>query len=162
MQALDLYKQSNAPAQRPTPPVKVSATPKIKEEKDVELPSSKEPEGPLFSEELVPYLRHLKQKKYSRTTYGQTTYTTKIFKELIGDKPLRNITFRDIDTFLHALSVLPSNGPKKKAYRGMHTIAVVEKAEDVTHGRISIQTQQKHIDRLKAFFKWCVERKEHA
>lgn len=107
----------------------------------------------------MPYLRYLKQKKYSRTTCGQTAYTTKVFKELVGDKPVRDINIRDIDTFLHALSVLPSNGPKKKAYRGMLAPAIVLKAEDVEHGRISIQTQQKHIDRLKAFFKWCVERK---
>lgn len=159
IQALELYKQSNLSTQQAIQPKAPSPPQKPKTEKPIDPTPSKESDGPLLSEELEPYLRYLKQKKYSRTTCGQTAYTTKIFRELIGDKPVNFINIRDIDTFLHALSVLPSNWPKKKAYRGMHTTAVVDKAQDIEHGRISIQTQQKHIDRLKAFFKWCVERK---
>jgi integrase len=114
----------------------------------------------LLSEEIKPFLAEIKQKKYSRTTLGQSTFTTRIFQELVGDKYVDDLNHDDIDTFMHALSVWPKSSPKKRTYRGMLAPAIVEKAEDIKVNRISLQTQQKHIDRLKMFFGWCVKRRQ--
>jgi integrase len=66
-----------------------------------------------------------------------------------------------MDRFLDALSVWPSNATKRPAFRNLSVLEVLAKARDVPDvPRLALRTKEKHLDRLRVFFRWCVDRKE--
>jgi integrase len=118
------------------------------------------PESPRISERAPAFLRFVHQKTTSRSPLCDTIMTLRIFIELVGDKRLCEITVEDTDKFLHALSVWPVHASKRREFRLMRAPEVVNKARILRTTSLNLRTQQKHVDRLRTFFRWLEKRHE--
>ncbi len=67
-----------------------------------------------------------------------------------------------IDAFREALASWPARARVLPAYRGLSAKAIVAKAKKRGEGGLSIRTMEKHLDRLRTFFNWSVQRRELA
>jgi integrase len=114
----------------------------------------------LLSERAAGYLRWLAQKNTCRSSVFDAVWTLRILIEMVGDKPVGQIGLDDADTFLHAVGSFPSNASKRREYRGMRAPEIITKARILQTPLLNMRTQQKHIDRLRAFFRWLERRKE--
>ncbi len=114
----------------------------------------------LLSERAPTFLRYVHQKTTSRSPVCDTIMTLRLFIELVGDKRLCDITVEDTDKFLQALSVWPVHASKRRDYRLMRAPEVLNKARILRTTPLSLRTQQKHIDRLRTFFRWLEQRRE--
>ena len=118
------------------------------------------PLGPRIKDRAETYLRWVHQKKTSRSAVIETAWTLRIFVELVGNKSLNAIDVEDVDVFLQAVSIWPSHATKRREFRTMLAPDVVTKARILRTPRLNLRTQQKHIDRLRAFFRWLEGRQE--
>jgi len=114
----------------------------------------------LLSERAPTFLRYVHQKTTSRSTVCDTVMTLRMFIELVGDKRLCDITVDDTDRFLQALSVWPVHATKRREFRQMRAPEVLNKARLLRTTSLTLRTQQKHIDRLRMFFRWLEHRHE--
>ena len=115
---------------------------------------------PKISDSEVSYLDYLKQSNRSKSMHRQSVASLNIFKETVGDKYVDDINARDVDCFMSALSVYPKNAAKTRRYRDLSADVIARRCKDILEGRISMQTQDKHSDRMRHFFKWCTNRDE--
>jgi integrase len=113
-----------------------------------------------LSERMPTFLSWVAQKKYSRTTLIDYRFTLRVFAELVGDKRLCDLNVDDADAFLQAMNGWPVHASKKREFRLMKAPEVLVKAARLGTPTLSMQTQQKHIERLKVFFKWLEQRHE--
>jgi integrase len=143
-------------------PVQSSSPSQIKPVMNVVDAQSPSTYQPRISDSEVSYLEHLKQSNRSQSMQRQSAAAIKMFKEAVGDKFIKDIKARDVDCFMSTLSVYPKNAGKSRRYRDLTADVIAEKCKDIATGRISMQTQDKHSDRMRHFFKWCVNRDELA
>ncbi len=113
---------------------------------------------PMLAERIELFIKQFNQKKRAATNKLDTAFTLRLFLGLIEDKPLAHIKATDMDVFLDAINVWPPNASKKKVFIGLTPSEVVAKAKELGGETISERTQEKHLDRLRVFFNWCVER----
>jgi integrase len=113
-----------------------------------------------LSDRVPTFLAFLKHKKCSRSVVIDSVWTYRIFMELIGDKELEGLSPEDCDIFLNALSVWPAHASKRREFRNMRAPEVIAKAQRLHRAPLNLRTQQKHIDRLRAFFHWLEKRGE--
>ncbi|MBW4048723.1 MAG: site-specific integrase [Proteobacteria bacterium] len=131
----------------------------------VELAAMSAPAAPaslpigLVSARVQTFISQMKAKDRSATNLLDTTFTLNLFVALIGDKELSAVNTDDLDTFLDALAVWPSNASKKKAYEGLTPREIVAKAKASPDKRLASRTKEKHLDRLRTFFGYCVGRR---
>lgn len=118
------------------------------------------PQSALLSTRVPTFLSYVHQKTTSRSTVCDTVMTLRIFMELVGDKRVCDITTDDTDRFLQALSVWPVHASKRREFRLMRAPEVVNKARLLRTASLTTRTQQKHIDRLRMFFRWLELRHE--
>jgi len=113
----------------------------------------------LLSERVQVFLKQMKTKERSATNLLDTTFTLSLFLALVGDKELAEISTDDTDKFLDALAHWPANASKKKAYRGLPPQDVVAKAKLSGDKGLAPRTKEKHLDRLRTFFNYCIARR---
>ncbi|WP_158241246.1 site-specific integrase [Dyella sp. AD56] len=113
-----------------------------------------------LSDRAAVFLSQTKQRNLSRCMLIDSLWTLRIFAELVGDKPLAEITHDDADAFLQALALWPPHASKRREYRLMAAPQVIAKAKLLGSPGLNLRTQQKHIDRLRTFFRWLEERGE--
>jgi len=113
-----------------------------------------------LSDRVAKFVKWADQRKLSRSSVLDSTFTLRIFEEIVGDKLLRDITTDDLDLFLDALSAWPPNASKRRIFRNMLAPQVVIKARTLRVSGLNLRTQQKHIDRMRTFFRWLERRDE--
>jgi integrase len=86
--------------------------------------------------------------------------TLEMFKQLVGDRLLKDITPEDTDVFLRALRGWPMNAGHRPEYRNMLAPAIVRKARQLEEISIHLRTQERHVHKLRRFFKWLEDRSE--
>jgi integrase len=81
----------------------------------------------------------------------------KLFLEITGDKPIKEVTRDNIRAFHEALKKLPKHINKRKEYRGK-TLQEILEAGDTD--RISDKTIQKYMTQVEALLRWAVNEGE--
>lgn len=114
----------------------------------------------MLSDGVSRFLQHFAQRGLSAKVMLEQTWTLERFQGAVGDVPISTLGPLEMDRFLAALAVWPSNASKRKAYRGLSVPEVLAKAKREGHSAaIAPRTKEKHFDRLRVFFGWCVDRK---
>lgn len=113
----------------------------------------------LLSERIQVFLEQMKLRELSETNLLDSTFTLRLFLDLIGDKDLSEVSTDDMDKFMSSFSHWPSNASKKRQYDGLTAKQIVAKAKVSNDKKLAPRTKEKHLDRLRAFFKNCTERR---
>ncbi len=114
----------------------------------------------MLSDCVSRFLQHFAQRGLSAKVMLEQTWTLELFQGAVGDVPMNTLGHPEMDRFLAALAIWPSNASKRKAYRGLSVPEVLAKAKREGHSAsIAPRTKEKHFDRLRVFFGWCVDRK---
>ena len=116
--------------------------------------------GPQISQRAQQFLALLHQRNTARSAMIDTAYALRIFIELVGDKAVGEITHDDTDIFVHALGSWPANASKRLEYRDLAAPDVVRRARARRAPPLHLRTQQKHVDRLRCFFRYLENREE--
>ncbi len=100
------------------------------------------------------------QKYQQQDTSGTSSKTTKtatfaLWQELMGDKPLADITKHDAVTFKENLLKLPKNMRKRKPYRDMDIQKILEFNVPETE-RQSVKTVNEKLLSMQTLFTWAV------
>jgi integrase len=117
------------------------------------------PKAGLLSERIQVFLEQMKLRERSETNLLDSTFTLKVFLGIVGDKDLSEVTPDDMDQFMEALSYWPANASKKRPYQGLTPKQVVAKAKGNSDKKLAPRTKEKHLDRLRVFFKNCMDRR---
>ncbi len=124
-------------------------------------PPAPDPTSPLLSANIVEFLSQFKQRELSDKVGLDTAWTLKLFEAVVGDVPMRQIGKTETDRFLSALATWPSNATKRPAFRGLSVPEILAKAARLPDvPRLALRTKEKHLDRLRVFFGWCVDRND--
>ncbi|WP_369926574.1 site-specific integrase [Xanthomonas sp. NCPPB 2632] len=118
------------------------------------------PDEIMLSDRMARFIQSMEHRDANRSGINDTIYTLRIFYELVGDKPVRELNVADADVFQDALTLWPPNASKRRAFRLMRAPEVLAKAQRIGGARLNLRTRQKHIDRLRAFFRWLELRNE--
>jgi len=98
-----------------------------------------------------------------RSTTGHCTSKTgkenlaiiKVLTQIIGDKPIDEVTAQDVVTFRQTLLQLPPNMHKSPKFRTM-TIGQILQAKPIKV--LSLRSVNKYLSRVSSFFTWCRRR----
>jgi integrase len=113
----------------------------------------------LLSSRIQVFLEQMKLRERSETNLLDSTFTLKVFLAIVGDKDLTEVSPDDMDQFMVALSHWPANASKKPQYKGLTPTQVVAKAKGSSDKKLAPRTKEKHLDRLRVFFKNCMDRR---
>lgn len=116
--------------------------------------------GPLVSQRARAFLSLLHQRQTARSTMIDSAFTMRIFIELVGDKHVGEINHDDCDSFVRALSIWPANATKRLMFRELAAPEVLRAAMKYRTPPLHLRTQQKHVDRMRCFFKYLENRRE--
>lgn len=122
-------------------------------------PSPVQPKAGLLSERIQVFLEQMKLRERSETNLLDSTFALKVFLGIVGDKDLAEVSPDDMDRFMEALSQWPANASKKRPYQGLTPKQVVAKAKGSSDKKLAPRTKEKHLDRLRVFFKNCLDRR---
>lgn len=119
-------------------------------------------------EYLVPLSERL-HKRYEELVIGETSPKTveeylrsaEMLIATCGDKPPVDYTVSDTDAVIEIIKHLPPNIAKRKEFVGMTVAQAVEHNVKAKGRVIEPRTMEKHLDRLRAFFSWCIEQRYH-
>ncbi|PWK89861.1 site-specific integrase [Fulvimonas soli] len=123
-------------------------------------PPAPESSKPLLSERIDLFLTQFKARKVSAGNVLDTAYTLRLLLGLVGDKPLAEVAAPDMDILMDALANLPPNASKDRVLRDLSPQEVIAKAKREGIEPIAFRTREKHLDRLRAFFNWAIERED--
>lgn len=84
-------------------------------------------------------------------------YPLDMLLEVIGDKPVTEITPADAERFADVLAVWPKNARHQPGMADLSVLEIARKAKRDKLPIIKRSTQRKHIQSLDAFFNWLVE-----
>jgi integrase len=118
-----------------------------------------QPKAGLLSERIQVFLEQMKLRERSETNHFDTAFTLNLFLGLVGDKDLSEVSPDDMDQFMVALSQWPANASKKPQHKGLTPKQVVAKAKGSSDKKLAPRTKEKHLDRLRVFFKNCIDRR---
>lgn len=117
-------------------------------------------EGPMLEQRVELFLEQFGQKQRAEANKLDTAFTMRLFVGIIGDKPLSTINAEDMDRWLNALAHWPPNASKREPYRDLSPREVVIVSKRNGEASISLRTREKHLDRLRVFFNWSLERRD--
>lgn len=120
------------------------------------------PAGPLLRASAAKFLEHCRQVNKSAATLLETDHSVRLFCDLNDDVPMASISAEHIDTFRSALAVWPARARLLPEYRGLSARQIVAKARKTPgrSGGLGVRTVEKHLDRLRTFFNWALQRRE--
>ena len=112
----------------------------------------------LLSQMMDLHLRNMKRgKSGERSATRERRYILDLMKQVMGDKPVDEITVNDAATFADFLAVWPVYRHNHPDFKHMSATSIAAKAKAEKMRPIHSATQGKHIKAIKAFFHWCVE-----
>ncbi len=76
------------------------------------------------------------------------------FIEIIGDKPIKQLTDADVKKYVVKINNLPPNRKKDPTFSGLDALQAIDKNIEIKGKTISTRSKQKYIQRLKA--RWNV------
>lgn len=117
-------------------------------------------DGPMLEQRVELFLQQFNQKQRAEANKLDTAFTMRLFVGIIGDKPLMDIGAEDMDRLLDALAHWPPNASKRSPYSDLSPREVVIVAKRNQETPISLRTREKHLDRLRVFFNWALERRD--
>lgn len=123
-------------------------------------PSAPESSKPLLSERMALFLTQFKTREISQGNVTDTAYSLRLLLDWIGDKPLADVAAPDMDILMDALAHLPPDASKDREFRDLSPTETVAKAKKLGVEPIAPRTREKHLDRLRAFFNWALERED--
>lgn len=114
--------------------------------------------GPMLEQRVELFLEQFNQKQRAEANKLDTAFTMRLFVGIIGDKALSDVGAEDMDRWLDALAHWPPNATKREPYKDLspREVLIVSKRKGETP--ISLRTREKHLDRLRVFFNWAMER----
>jgi integrase len=145
-----------------TPPSSSPAPTPVPQAAPAQAPSPTQPpqpSGERFSAYAASYLGGV-GRATTQANHTQTWFILKLFEEVAGDKPLKAITFQDVDDVLATLAKMPSRTKYRRQLKGLTFIEMVAKAKREKMETIGLTTQGKIFGSLRSFFNWCVDKGE--
>lgn len=116
--------------------------------------------GSCLHESSRRFLAHYASTPRAASTQMEAKHSVALFADIIGDVPVAELQATHIDAFRDALASWPARARVMLAYKGLNSKEVVAKAKQRGEGGIGIRTMEKHLDRLRTFFSWLVQRRE--
>ena len=112
-----------------------------------------------LSKRMVQYLKNLEVAERSVKILEEYPHSLNLLLECCGDKPPADYTVEDADIVEGVILFLPLNRTKRKELRGL-TAPYAADWNKITGGKIiATRTMEKHIERIRAFLNWCIERR---
>lgn len=113
--------------------------------------------SPLLSQVVTDYASFKKTGgKWTPKTALQLLNLFRVMVEMVGDKPIRDITKEDMRELYRLLPQMPAHATKR--YPGMvATDAIAAADADGQDERLSPKTQNDYFTHIKSLFKWAVE-----
>lgn len=106
------------------------------------------------------FLEQFNQKQRADANKLDTAFTMRLFVGITGDKPLSELGAEDMDRWLDALAHWPPNATKREPYKDLSPREVVIVSKRKGETPIGLRTREKHLDRLRVFFNWAMERRD--
>jgi integrase len=116
-------------------------------------PTPPTPTGPLLSEAISRYAQEkTKLDHWKGRTAIQNETTLRDLLEIVGDKPVKEITRQTITDFAAKFGKLPANRNKKVEFKGR---PIAEVLEMEGYDSIEPATLRNNLIRVSSFFKWA-------
>ena len=77
---------------------------------------------------------------------------------LCGDKPPADYTVADADAYEDMLLNLPVYPKQHDVFQGLDEPKMAQMNKTLGHPKVGVRTIEKHFDRARAFFNWCIKR----
>jgi integrase len=107
------------------------------------------------------FLVQFKEKNPAPATVHETVATLGLFVDIVGARrPMDQVGVDDVDTLRAVLAVWPARARVLPAYRGLGTKDIIKKAKKDQPPGINVRTKDKHLDNVRKFFGWAVQRHE--
>jgi integrase len=107
------------------------------------------------------FLTQFKERNPAAATVHETVATLRLFVDLAGaGKPMDEVGVDDVDAFRAVLAVWPARARVLPAYKGLSTRDIIKKAKKEQPPGINVRTKDKHLDNVRKFFGWAVQRHE--
>lgn len=107
------------------------------------------------------FLTQFKEKNPAAATVHETVATLGLFVDIVGaGKPMDEVGVDDVDAFRAVLAVWPTRARVLPAYKGLSTRDIIKKAKKEQPPGINVRTKDKHLDNVRKFFGWAVQRHE--
>jgi integrase len=116
--------------------------------------------APMLADRIDLFLTQFRQKRRAAGNVLDTAHSMYLLLGFVGDKPLASVGATDMDQVLAGIGAWPPNATKKAEFAGLSPAQVVKKAARLGSPTIGERTQEKHLDSVRKFFNWAVERGE--
>lgn len=113
-------------------------------------------EDHLFSEAMEQYFQSEDFKKLHHSRKGVYAFVKKSFIDIVGDKLLSELRYKDISRYTDILKHIPPNAKNKEEFKGKDYLAIAKQACSKNMKPICPATQYKHVKALKSFCHWCM------
>lgn len=121
-------------------------------------PPIADPSSPLFSQLVDDYRRdRLASKRWTSKTEAENRAVYELFKQIVGDIPIKSVEEGHALTYFETLQALPANLNKKPAYAGKTIAAIVAMGD----APMAIRTINKNIERVSSLFKWATTKPKY-
>lgn len=114
---------------------------------------------PMLHASIELFLTQFAEKNPAAATLLETRHSVELFRDLTRDKPLSEVGVEECDAFRAALALWPARARILPEYKGMSPRAIVAKAKKLKPSGLNVRTKEKHLDRLRVFFNWSVQRR---
>lgn len=113
----------------------------------------------LLSEMAAIHLKNMARtpRKSATDPLRDRKYPLDMLVEVIGDKPITEITAADAERFADVLATWPKNARHQPGMADLSVLDIARKAKRDKLPVIKRSTQRKHIQSLDAFFNWLIE-----
>jgi integrase len=118
------------------------------------------PTGPMLHASAKLFLLQYGQLGRAAATKLETEHTLRLFIDLIHDLPLNEVGATHIDVFREAMSNWPARARVMPEYKKLTARQIVERGRKQGVPGLNVRTIEKHLDRLRVFFNWAVQRSE--
>jgi hypothetical protein len=117
------------------------------------VPAAPEPApiGPLLSECIAKHLERLEAARLDRRTIMDSRHTLRLLLGFVGDIPAQALDADRVQAFMEAVEHWPRHATKRRAYRDLSVLEVIELAKANGEPPPKGATLTKHWDRLAVF-----------
>ncbi len=107
------------------------------------------------------FLVQFREKNPAPATLHETVATLGMFVDIVGaGKPMDAIGVDDVDALRAVLAVWPVRARVRPEYKTLSTRDIIKKAKKDKPPGIKVRTKDKHLDNVRKFFGWAVQRHE--
>ncbi|NMW24140.1 tyrosine-type recombinase/integrase [Rhodanobacter denitrificans] len=107
------------------------------------------------------FLVQFKEKNPAPATLHETVATLGLFLDIVGPgKPMNEVGVDEVDTLRAALALWPERARVRPEYKALSTRDIIKKAKRDKPRGIGMRTKDKHLDNVRKFFTWAMQRHE--